>query len=86
MHVKCILTGGTPSPMIGLVTLTKEILPVQVRPRNLYLSGNHASMKGLVVLTKEVLHLQVQLQNLHLCGNSRIDSPAGLGFDLFRTQ
>ena len=44
MHVDWISTGGTPSPMIGLVTLTKDILPIQVRHRNHHLSGNHASI------------------------------------------
>jgi hypothetical protein len=44
MHEKGILTGGTPSPMKGLVTLTKEILPVQVQSQNLHLRGNHASI------------------------------------------
>jgi hypothetical protein len=42
MHEKWISTGGTPSPMSGNVTLTKEFLPVQVPPWNLHLSRNHA--------------------------------------------
>ncbi len=44
MHEQWILTGGTPWSMSGNVTLTTEILPVQVQPWNLHLRGNHASI------------------------------------------